>query len=252
MNCFRHTTESAVEICKSRSKSTLAFGILILASSVAWGQGDVSADPSVYQVDAENSDIRILVHRAGALSWFGHSHVISVGQLDGRICVDPDLSQSRFELVIPVRGLIIDDPLLRREEGEEFSSEMTEHDIAGTRSNMLGERVLNAERHPIVKLTGTGYRGDKPEIMLKLSIELLGNVVELQVPTTLRLDQDVLEVTGALRLSHSDLGMRPFTAMLGALRVGDAIDFKYRVRAQRTQAAEVFLADQGVDNWCLR
>jgi len=219
--------------------SNLAFAIVMFASSVAWGQGDVSAGPDTYQVDAEGSDIRILVHRAGALSWLGHSHVVSVGRLDGRIYLYPERQKSRFELTIPVQGLVVDDPFLRREEGEEFSSEPSEQDVASTRSNMLGKRVLDAERHPIVKLTGTAYRGDKPETVLQLSIEFLGNVLELQVPTTLRLDGDVLEVTGSLRLSHSDLGMRPFTAMLGALRVGDDIDFKYRIRAQRTQAEKI-------------
>jgi len=208
---------------------------LILASSFTWGQGNASVDPGVYQVDAESSDIRILIHRAGALSWLGHSHVISVGQLDGTIYVHPDLAQSRFELAIPVQGLVVDNPVLRDEEGDEFSSEPSEHDIARTSSNMLGKRVLNAEQYPVIKLAGTGNWGDGTEFMLKLSIELLGNAVDLQVPTTLRLDGDVLEVTGSLQLSHSNLGMRPFTAMLGALRVGDEIDFKYHIRAQRTQ-----------------
>jgi len=238
MNCFYHTTASAVGICKFFRTRNLACGTLILASSLAWGQDGIGADPDIYQVDAENSDIRILVHRAGALSWMGHSHVISVGQLDGEIYLYPESTESWFELIIPVQGLIVDDPNLRREEGDEFSSELTEKDVAGTRSNMLGERVLNVERHPIVKLTGTGSRGGKPEIMLQLSIELLGNVLDLQVPTTLRLYEDVLDVTGDLHLSHSDLGMRPFTALLGALRVGDELDFKYRIRAHRTSAAE--------------
>ncbi len=211
---------------------------LVLASSVAWGQDNGSSDPSAYQVDAERSDIRLLIHRVGALSWLGHSHVISVGQLDGTIYVHPDLEQSRFELVIPVQGLVVDNPLLRHEEGDEFSTELSEHDIARTRSNMLGKRVLNAKQYPIVKLTGTGPRGDRSKFVLELSIELLGGIVELQVPTTLRLDGDVLEATGTFRLSHSDLGMRPFTVMLGALRVAEEIDFKYRVRAQRTQAMD--------------
>ena len=211
---------------------------LVLASSVAWGQDNGSSDPSAYQVDAERSDIRLLIHRVGALSWLGHSHVISVGQLDGTIYVHPDLEQSRFELVIPVQGLVVDNPLLRHEEGDEFSTELSEHDIARTRSNMLGKRVLNAKQYPIVKLTGTGPRGDRSKFVLELSIELLGGIVELQVPTTLRLDGDVLEATGTFRLSHSDLGMWPFTVMLGALRVAEEIDFKYRVRAQRTQAMD--------------
>jgi len=211
---------------------------LVLASGVAWGQDNGSSDPSAYQVDAERSDIRLLIHRVGALSWLGHSHVISVGQLDGTIYVHPDLEQSRFELVIPVQGLVVDNPLLRHEEGDEFSTELSEHAIARTRSNMLGKRVLNAKQYPIIKLNGTGPRDDVPEFVLELSIELLGGIVELQVPTTLRLDGDVVEATGTFRLSHSDLGMRPFTVMLGALRVAEEIDFKYRVRAQRTQAMD--------------
>ena len=217
---------------------SLSTVVLVFASSIAWAQDDGSSKLSMYQVDAEGSDIRLLIHRAGALSRLGHSHVISVGQIDGTIYVHPDLEQSRFELEIPVEGLVVDDPLLRLEEGDEFSTEPSERQIARTRSNMLGKRVLNAKQYPIVKLTGTGPRGDGPEFVLGLSIELLGHVVELSVSTTLQLDGDILEATGAFRLSHGDLGMRPFRAMLGALRVADEMDFKYRIRAHRTQAAD--------------
>jgi len=207
----------------------------MLISSIAWPQDDGSSQHTMYRIDVEGSDIRLLIHRAGALSRLGHSHVISVGQMGGVISVHPDLEQSSFELEIPVRGLIVDDPLLRREEGDEYSTEPSERDIALTRGNMLGERVLNAEQYPIIKLTGTGPRGDGPEFVLELSIELLGRVVELSVPTTLQLGGDILEATGAFRLSHNELGMRPFSAMMGALRVADEMDFKYRVRAMPLQ-----------------
>ncbi len=151
------------------------------------------------------------------------------------IYVHADIERSRFELEIPVHDLIVDDPNLRRDEGDEFSSKLSKQDIARTRSNMLGKRVLNARQYPTVKLTGAGTSGDGPEFMLGLSIEIFGRVVELQVPLALQLDEDVLEATGAFQLSHSDLGMRPFSAILGALRVADEIHFKYRIRAQRIQ-----------------
>lgn len=205
--------------------------VLVLAGNIAWAQDDSRAESTIYRVDAEGSDIRLLVHRAGALSRLGHSHVISVGQIAGTVYVHPDLERSSFELEIPVRGLVVDDPRARREEGDEFSTEPSERDMAGTRDNMLGERVLNAEQYPFVRLTGTGPTGDGPEFVLELSIELLGRVVELSVPTTLRLDADSLEATGTFRLSHGDLGMRPFSAMVGALRVADEMELKYRVRA---------------------
>ena len=217
---------------------SLSLVALLLASDITWGQVNGNSEFSVYQVDAEGSDIRLMIHRAGALSWLGHSHVVSVGQLDGTIYVHPNLERSRFELEIPVQGLIVDDPLLRRQEGDEFSTRLSESDIAGTRSNMLGKRVLDAQRYPIVRLTGTGSIGDGPEFMLGFSMQVLGNVVEMRIPLNLRLDGNRLEATGALQLSHSNLGMRPFSRMLGALRVADELNFKFRIRALRIQAKQ--------------
>ena len=217
---------------------SLSLVALLLASDITWGQVNGDSEFSVYQIDAEDSDIRLMIHRAGALSWLGHSHVVSVGQLNGTIYVHPNLERSRFELVIPVQGLIVDDPLLRRQEGDEFSTRLSESDIAGTRSNMLGKRVLDAQRYPIVRLTGTGPIGDGPEFMLGFSMEVLGNVVEMRIPLNLRLDGNRLEATGAFQLSHSNLGMRPFSRMLGALRVADELNFKYRIRALRIQTKQ--------------
>lgn len=217
---------------------SLSLVALLLASDITWGQVNGDSEFSVYQIDAEDSDIRLMIHRAGALSWLGHSHVVSVGQLNGTIYVHPNLERSRFELVIPVQGLIVDDPLLRRQEGDEFSTRLSESDIAGTRSNMLGKRVLDAQRYPIVRLTGTGPKGDGPEFMLGFSMEVLGNVVEMRIPLNLRLDGNRLEATGAFQLSHSNLGMRPFSRMLGALRVADELNFKYRIRALRIQTKQ--------------
>lgn len=217
---------------------SLSLVALLLASDITWGQVNGDSEFSVYQIDAEDSDIRLMIHRAGALSWLGHSHVVSVGQLNGTIYVHPNLERSRFELVIPVQGLIVDDPLLRRQEGDEFSTRLSESDIAGTRSNMLGKRVLDAQRYPIVRLTGTGPIGDGPEFMLGFSMEVLGNVVEMRIPLNLRLDGNRLEATGAFQLSHSNLGMRPFSRMLGALRVADELNFKFRIRALRIQTKQ--------------
>lgn len=212
--------------------------LLLLASSSVWGQHNGNPGFSVYRVDAANSDIRLLIHRAGIFSRLGHSHVISVGKLKGMIYVYPDPGRSRFELEIPLQGLIVDDPRLRREEGDEFASQPSQADIAGTRSNMLGERVLNANQYPIVTLTGTGLSGDGPEFTLALTMMLMGRAVDLRVPLALRLDGDGLEATGAFPLSHSNLGMRPFSTLLGAIRVADAMDFKYRIRAQRVTVTD--------------
>lgn len=211
---------------------------LLLALNLAEGDDSVSPEPGTYRIDAKSSDIRILVHPAGALSRLGHSHVIAITEFEGMVSLYADDEPSRFELLIPVHALIVDDPLLRQEEGGKFSKKVSARNVAGTRKNMLGKRVLNAKEYPQIRLTGAVRSNDGRELLLDLSVELLGRVVEMQVPTTLRFDGDALEVSGTFQLSHDALGMRPFSAALGTLRVADVMDVKYRVAAQRTRTAD--------------
>lgn len=203
-----------------------------------WG-GFACAQDGVYRLNSEGADIRILVYRAGPLARLGHSHVISVGELTGSVTVQPDIEQSTFEMAIPVDGLVVDDPLLRSEEGEEFTSEPSEDDIAGTRSNMLGEQVLNAAQFPVVSVRGTGPIGDGAQTTVTLAVEILGRVIERSFPITLAFtaDRERLTATGAVRITHADLGMTPFTAVAGALRVAEEIDLKYHINAERVSAS---------------
>ena len=160
--------------------------------------------------------------------------MISVGHFEGAVYLHPNVEQSSVELVIPVDRLIVDDPVLRREEGDAFSSEPSTDDIAGTRANMLGKRFLDADQYPTVRVKGRkGSSGQELESVLNLSVEFLGRVIELSVPVALRLKGDQLEASGAFRLTHDQLGMTPLSVMMGALQVADEMDVKYRVRAER-------------------
>ena len=56
--------------------------VLVLAGSIVWAQDDRRAEFTIYRVDVEGSGIRLLVHRAGALSRLGHiAQVVSYLQL---------------------------------------------------------------------------------------------------------------------------------------------------------------------------
>jgi len=213
----------------------LLFALLLAASGSAQEQTDGGRTSGVYRIDAARSDIRLLVYRAGVLARFGHNHVISVGEFEGTITLHSDPERSSVELEIPVHGLIVDDPELRIEEGDEFSTDLSEADINRTRGNMLGGRVLNAEQYPIVRIMGRGFAVERQEVKLSLSVELLGRVIELSAPVALRLDGDELEASGALRVSHAMLGMTPFKAAFWALRVADEMDLKFRIRARRVR-----------------
>ncbi len=216
-----------------RRSSMLLVLPLWLVSSLALAQGAGGAQ--VYTIDSAASDIHWLVYKAGAFARLGHNHVISVPEVTGTVTVNSaNLSASRFELEIPVTSLVIDDPGLRAGLGDDFSSVPTAEDIAGTRKNMLGDRVLDAAMYPVLRLSGTGPVGEAGKQMLHVRIELVGHSVELDLPTTVVVDDRGLEAQGEFDLNHSDLGLKPFSVMMGALQVAEKMSFSYRIRAERS------------------
>jgi hypothetical protein len=190
-------------------------------------------EPIVYAVDPAGSDIHWRVYKAGSFARFGHNHVVSVGQLSGQVTRDPASGAGTFELIIAVADLAIDDPALRSRYGEEFSSKPSEDDIAGTRENMLGDRVLDAEHYPMLRIQGKADGGASAEVTLAVSVELLGRTVAVSVPCSIAVENDVLTASGEFRLTHAELGMEPFSVMLGALAVAPELDFSFDVRATR-------------------
>jgi hypothetical protein len=216
------------------SGRALAFGfVALLVCSGAAGQSGGER----YVVDAAQSDLHWLVYRAGALSRFGHNHTVAAGDLNGNVIVNrDDLAKSQLELQFTVAKLIVDDPKLRSTLGEEFSSVPKEEDIAGTKRNMLSERVLDGEKYPEIRITGTGpmmVGAGMQELAVKVA--MLGRVIDLKVPTAVTIDGDQLRAKGEFELEHADLGMEPFTALAGALQVGETLSFTYDVTARRAR-----------------
>jgi len=213
---------------------SLSLVALLLSSSIVHAQRSGESGADVYRIDPQTTDVRLLVYRDGVLSTFGHNHVVSLKDFTGTIHLQPKLGQSRVELDIPVDRLIVDDVALRRLEGEDFANEPSKDDIAATRTNMLGNALLNARQFPTIKVTGTSGPVDaKNSAMLDLSVQLVGQEIKLTIPSTLKLEGDQLEASGAIELSHRQLGLKPFTALLGSLRVAEQMKFKYRIRASK-------------------
>jgi len=189
-------------------------------------------DARQYSIDATGSDAHWLVYKAGSLARLGHNHVISVPDLHGSVTATPtDLSASRFDLQFKVGTLVVDDAKLRSGLGPDFASVPSADDIAGTRKNMLSDRVLMGEKYQTIKVTGVGPAGPDGAQTLKITVELLGRSVPLTVPTKVEMHGDDLTASGEFDLTHATLGMMPFTVMLGALQVADNMKFVYRIHA---------------------
>jgi polyisoprenoid-binding protein YceI len=188
---------------------------------------------TLFRVDPALTRVHIQVFRGGALARFGHNHVMTSTDVGGRIWVHPTLARSGFDLQFPVAQLIVDDPQARTASGAEFPGEIPAADRDATRTNMLRADVLDAERHPFIRLQAAEVTGSlqQPQIVTRITIR--GVARDVLVPAQVGLEGDRLTATGEFELLQTDFGIKPFSVGLGALEVQDRLRIRFAIVARR-------------------
>lgn len=189
--------------------------------------------PAVATFEVVESEVAVLVFRDGPLAQLGHNHVVATTALSGRIELRDPLTASSLSLDLPLEFLDVDDPARRRQAGDGFPDNLTEADRAGTRRNMLGPALLDAARFPVIRLQSIAIKGAGTAFLVRASAEVAGGVREITVPVHLELDDTGLVAHGEFALTHAELGLTPYSAALGALRVREDLRVSYRIVARR-------------------
>jgi polyisoprenoid-binding protein YceI len=190
-----------------------------------------------YRIDAERSEVLILVYRDGRLASLGHNHVVGVRQLSGEVIVAEDPAQSSWQLDFPAAALSVDDPQLRASQGEAFQSELDAAAIAGTREHMLGPLLLDAARYPLIHLQSAQARSEADGLHVSTRIVVRDHAVEMAVPVAVQRSPEELIASGDFDLTHAQLGLTPYSVALGALRVAERMQVHYRLVALRERDA---------------
>ena len=187
-----------------------------------------------YVLDADESEVRFLVYRAGALASFGHNHVIQAKALSGDVYLAQDFRSSGFSLRLPVSDFVVDAPEARAVEGPDFATQPSAAAIDGTRKNMLGPDLLDAAHYPEVQVRAVKLLGPDWGPDATVRIELHGVSRDLTVPIAVARDGDTLAVTGGFDLRQSDFGLKPFSILGGGLQVADALRVRFHLVAHKT------------------
>lgn len=192
-----------------------------------------------YRIDASQSELRVLVYRAGPMASFGHNHVLLHRDLCGAVRLRDQTSASAFWLKIPAGGFVVDDAQARREEGPDFAAEVSDGAKSGTQENMLGAAVLNAVEFPAIVVHGgavvgaqrapSGGTPDAATLIATVAVSVAGHETKIDVPLTLQVDSSRVSASGTLVVRQSTLGLTPYSLMLGALQVQDGITIKFKI-----------------------
>jgi hypothetical protein len=177
----------------------------------------------------------------------GHDHVILNRALEGWVSRAGASAGGAFFLSIPASGFVVDEAAARAQEGANFSEEVGDDAKAGTLHNMLGPAVLDAQSHAAITVQSIsvdpvpgGAQVFAPDEQVSTAAEratvrisVAGHESTLVVPFTVDASAGGLHAQAAFTVQQSALGLTPFTALLGALRVEDQLRVKLDLVAIR-------------------
>jgi len=192
----------------------------------------------LWRVQAEASEVRILVFREGAAAAFGHNHVLTAPQLQGWLQLPglhrgdkrpdaglsrPQLAGAQWQLWTRLDALQLDAASQREPLGAAFASKPSAEAVAATRANMLGESLFQADRYPLLHLRSQQVAGEGEHLALQMQIQLHGQSRLQWVPVQLTVQEGVLRARGQFVLLQSDFGVTPLRVLGGLLAVQDPL-----------------------------
>jgi polyisoprenoid-binding protein YceI len=168
--------------------------------------------PGSYTLGPQNGRLIVKTYRQGLAKKVGHDLVIEVGQWSANVNVGEDPSATSITASAQVGSL---NPV----EGVGGVKPLSDGDKADIRKNITQKILTSPEisfRSNSVKVAGNSatVSGD---------LTILGR----SQPVDIQLSESGGRVRGNFSLVQSNWGIKPFTAMMGALKVSDRVDVEF-------------------------
>ncbi|MGK5093350.1 YceI family protein [Deltaproteobacteria bacterium TL4] len=187
-----------------------------------------------YNINRTKSEIRLLLYKDSTLlSPLAHNHVIITSEIYGEILFNPEnVCDSSFSLSIPVASLIVDPTKQRYEEGDDFSSKISDRDIKKTCEIMLDKNVLFAKNFPQITLESSQISGTLPAVQVTTQTCVRGAVKELKIPAHVEVEGSEMHIKGELDLKQTDFKIKPVSVLLGSIKLQDRFIVKFDLYAE--------------------
>lgn len=154
----------------------------------------------------------------------GHDHVLVAQTVKGSVTWTPgDPSACDVRVTLPASSLVVDPPGSRARAGLE--GETSEGDKRKIRENALGKQQLEADKYPDLTFRSTSCVADGDRVKVTGDLTLHGQSKRVTTRMRITAEPDSFRARGRVSATHADYGMKPFTALLGALRNDESLTF---------------------------
>jgi polyisoprenoid-binding protein YceI len=144
-----------------------------------------------------------------------HDLVLTATKWSGTLNVDADNpAASSADLSIDARSIEIVEAV----GGMKGLSDKDRKDIGKN----INDKVLQTGKFPEITFQSTSVSGSEPKFTAAGNMTIVGN----SRPVNVDLNVNGTTVVGTTKISQKDFGIKPFSAMLGAIKLRDDVDFE--------------------------
>ncbi|MDP9404255.1 MAG: YceI family protein [Actinomycetota bacterium] len=168
-----------------------------------------------HTIGPQEGSLTVHTFRAGMGAKIGHDLVLEAKKWNGTVNIDADNpAASSVEVTVDLNSLEI----VNATGGVKPLSDKDRADIA---KNI--EKTLDTGKHPNVTFKSTSVTGSAPTVSVTGDLTIKGTTR----PATLDVTADGNRVTGKASVVQTEFGIKPFSAMMGALKVRDDINLEF-------------------------
>jgi polyisoprenoid-binding protein YceI len=161
-------------------------------------------------IDTERSVLTVRVYKAGLLSAFGHEHEIRAPIQEGGF----DEDKSSVEFVVDARTLRV------------LDSDISDKDRAEIQATMLGPKVLESEKFPVIRFHSTDVnRLGEGKWTVHGDLTLHGQTH----PVKVAVERVAGRYHGSAQLWQKEFGIRPVTVAGGSIKVKDEVRIEFEI-----------------------
>jgi len=172
--------------------------------------------PGTHVVGPESGTMQVMTYREGMAQKVGHDLVLDVSGWQARVTVGEDRAPTTIELDVDPRSLQV-------REGKHGVKPLSDGDRDEIRKN-IDEKVLRGQPIEFRSRQVSGREG-----ALKVNGEL--TIAGQTRPAGFELElNDYGELSGTLTIVQSQWDIKPYRALMGALKVRDAVEIALEVR----------------------
>jgi polyisoprenoid-binding protein YceI len=170
----------------------------------------VSFQAGRYRLGPDNSTLAVRTERAGAAAKAGHDLLIHVTAWDALLEVAGDPGGTRMELTADATSLRVID-------GSGGIQALGDDDIANIQQT-IDDEVLKRQE---ITFRSTGVEADGDTLRARGDLTIVGNTRPIEFELV---GGAAGEISGTAVVTHTAFGMKPYSALFGALKVRDEVE----------------------------